>query len=186
MEKVICSNCKSENTLKAKYCSNCGYELPKRQVEEPEIVIPEPAKSISKTTKRNIGVAVGVILTFLVYYMIQQLVLSPMVIDKGAMNIASEINKSCPVMVDSETRLDNTIALPGKVFQYYYTLINYEKSQIDTLKMKSIIEPTIVNFVKTNPQLKYQRDNNWTLSYYYKDKNGSYTFSVLVTPAEYK
>jgi len=39
-------------------------------------------------------------------------------IDKNLMEIASELNKTCPVMVDSLTRLDNTVALPNKVFQY--------------------------------------------------------------------
>ena len=34
-------------------------------------------------------------------------------------------------MVDSETRLDNTIALPGNVFQYHYTLVNRTAKEIE-------------------------------------------------------
>ncbi len=37
------------------------------------------------------------------------------------MEIASEINKSCPMMIDKETQFDNALAMPGKVFQYNYT-----------------------------------------------------------------
>lgn len=37
--------------------------------------------------------------------------------DKQIMKAASELNKTCPIMVDNDTRLDNAIALPDNVFQ---------------------------------------------------------------------
>jgi hypothetical protein len=39
------------------------------------------------------------------------------------MAAANELNKSCLMMVDQDTRLDNAVALPENVFQYNYTLI---------------------------------------------------------------
>ena len=53
----------------------------------------------------------------------------PPTFDKQMMKTASEINKSCPIMVDAETRLDNTVALPNKTIQYNYTLVNIEKGR---------------------------------------------------------
>lgn len=48
------------------------------------------------------------------------------------------------------------------------------------------MEPIVLNFVKTNPQMKMLRDNNLTLNYFYKDKNGVYLFQIPVTPDQYK
>ena len=89
-------------------------------------------------------------------------------------------------MVDAETRLDNTVALPDNVFQYNYTLVNMEKSSIDTLAIKNFLVPTVINFVKTNPQMKYQRDHKTTLNYYYKDRAGLYLFLISITPDQYE
>jgi hypothetical protein len=102
------------------------------------------------------------------------------------MEIASELNKTCPVMVDAETRLDNTVALPDNVFQYNYTLVNMEKSSVDTMAIKNFLVPTVKNFVKTNPQMKYQRDHKTTLNYYYKDRVGLYLFLISITPDQYE
>jgi len=106
--------------------------------------------------------------------------------DKVMMAAASEINASCPFMVDSETRLDNSIALPKNVFQYNYTLVNLLKETLDTESLIDQIEPSIINHVKTNPDMKFLRDNNATINYYYEDKEGVYLFTVSVTPDQYE
>lgn len=105
--------------------------------------------------------------------------------DKAMMEAASKINESCPIMVDSETRLDNAIAMPDNVFQYNYTLIHVDKDSIDIDLAKGQLEPTIINFVKTNPDLKIYRDSKVTFKYYYKDRNGVYLLSILVPPDIY-
>ena len=90
------------------------------------------------------------------------------------------------MMVDEETRLDK-VTLPSKtVFQYNYTLINYEKTEIDTVKIKSNLEQNIIQLIKTNPQMEYQRQNNVTMNYIYNDKNGDYLMSLIVTPELYE
>lgn len=106
--------------------------------------------------------------------------------DKTAMAFANEINKSCPIMIDQGTRLDNSITLPGKIFQYNYTLINFIKDSIDFNGLKANIEPRILNYVKTNPQMKFVRDNNFTINYYYSDKFGIHLFTISVKPEQYQ
>lgn len=105
--------------------------------------------------------------------------------DKAMMTAASELNKSCPIMVDQETRLDNTVALPGNSFQYNYTLINLTKADINIEEFTAYMEPQITNNVKTNPDLKAYRDNQVTMKYYYKDKNGEFLVQYSVTPKDY-
>ena len=102
------------------------------------------------------------------------------------MKTASEINKSCPIMVDAETRLDNTVALPNKTIQYNYTLVNIEKGDIDISEFENYLQPVILNIIKTSPDLKYFRDNDVTMAYNYKDKNGEHLLKLTFKPEDYK
>lgn len=132
--------------------------------------------------KTIIGLVVG--LTFAI--LVQQYFLKPPSFDKQMMQVASELNKACPIMVDSETQLDNAVALPEKTFQYNYTLINMDKDNIDIERLEEYIKPVILNTIKTNPDLKSFRDNNVIMSYNYKDKNSNHILKLIFTPEQYK
>ena len=120
-----------------------------------------------------------------VYFLVQQ-IFSPPTFDKAMMQAASELNESCPIMVDRETRLDNAVAMPGKVFQYHYTLVNMLLADIDVATLTSNLTPQLINNVKTNPDLKAYRDNEVTMSYTYKDANGEFVAKISVTPQDYE
>jgi ribosomal protein L40E len=178
-----CNECGSENADNLKYCRYCGYELPKPKVEEVQSSVQKPIKKVD--SKKLAGIIVGAIAFMAAYFLVQQLVFNPS-IDKVLMKSASEINKSCPIMIDSETRLDNTIVLLSKVFQYNYTLVNMEKETVDIAALKDYLEPSIINFVRTNPEMKFQRDKKITVNYYYQDKDRNYLFTISVTPEQYE
>jgi hypothetical protein len=135
--------------------------------------------------KKIIGTVVGIVAFGLSYFAVQQVILKPATFDKAMMEAASELNKSCPIMVDQETRLDNALALPDNIFQYNYTLINLDKSEVNIDTVKKYIEPGIINNVKTNPDLKAYRDNKVTMAYNYRDKNGVFVLKINVTPDLY-
>lgn len=88
-------------------------------------------------------------------------------------------------MVDQNTRLDNVAAFPNNIFQYNYTLVNLEKSEVNIDTVKKYLEPNIINNVKTNPDLKPYRDNKVTMAYNYRDKNGVFVLKIEVTPEMY-
>lgn len=132
-----------------------------------------------------IGTVVGIVVFGLSYLAVQQLFFKPVSLDKAMMEAASELNKTCPIMVDQDTRLDNAVALPGNIFQYNYTLVNLYKSEVNIDTVKKYFEPGIINNVKTNPDLKVYRDNKVTMAYYYKDKNGEFVLRISVTPDMY-
>ena len=179
-----CNECGQENADNLKYCRWCGYELPKPKIEEIQKSVQEPIK---KTDFKNLaGIIVGIISFFAAYFLVQQFLLKSPNLDKVMMKTASEINETCPIMIDRETRLDNTIVLPSNVFQYNYTLINLEKETVDIDLLKNSLEPNITNFVRTNPGMKIQRENKVTINYYYKDKDGNYLFTISVTPNQYE
>ncbi len=136
----------------------------------------------SNQLKTIIGVAVGI----LTYFLVQQFLLAPPSLDKVLMNAASEINKSLPIMVDSETQLDNTIALPNNIFQYHYTLINNTVDEIDIEEMENGLKQMLANNMRNNPDMKTFRENNVTMNYMYKDRNGNFITKISITPSEYK
>jgi len=106
--------------------------------------------------------------------------------DKAMMKAASELNESCPIMIDQDTRLDNAVVLPDNIFQFNYTLVNQTKSDIDIEQFTSRMTPKVTNSVKTNPNLEAYRDNSVTMSYYYKDQDGEFIVKISVTQEDYK
>lgn len=99
---------------------------------------------------------------------------------------ATEVNKSCPMMVDQETRLDGAEALPGNVFQYNYTLINMVAEGVNIEGIKEILEPQITRQVVKNEQLQVFRDREVTMAYRYHDRNGAFLFDIQVRPDKYQ
>ena len=106
--------------------------------------------------------------------------------EKELQQASSDLNKTCPTLIDKETRLDNTAVLPGSVFQYNYTMVNIVKDSVNVDEVQKIMEPSLINSVKTNPDLKIYRDNKVTLAYNYKDKNGVFVLKISVTPEKYE
>jgi len=143
-------------------------------------------QSLSMDKKKIIKIVVGAIAFILVYVSIQQIVFKSPSFDKQMMQTASELNKSCPIMVDSETRLDNAMALPENTFQYNYTLVNMNKEEMNVSEAENFLQPNILNSIKTNPDLKAFRDNNVTMVYNYKDSNGEHLFKLIFEPSQYK
>ena len=184
-ENIICENCQARNLSNAKYCMKCGNELPIVAIK-PKPVAMNDAKPV-KNHKSTIFTVILAVVAFIVsYFVIQAVFFNNSVFDKSMMEMASELNKVCPIMVDAETRLDNSIALPGNMFQYNYTLVNIEKSTIDTNEFKKFLEPELINQVKTNPQMEIFRKNKVTLNYNYRDKNGVFFLLISVTPNDYE
>mgnify|MGYP000990066765 CR=1 FL=1 len=173
-----CNHCGAEIADNARFCSDCGREMSGNSIKK------QPDKKSNKNAL--FGMVFGVIAFFGVYFIMQQFVFKAPTFDENMMKVASDINKSCPIMIDNVTRLDNAITVPPKVIQYNFTLIEMEKATVDVLEIKKQLEPNIINFARTNPDMKYFRDNDVTIKYNYKDKNSVYLFDISVSPEQYK
>lgn len=138
-----------------------------------------------KNNKKTVGTIVGLAVGLIVYFLVKQFVFAPPSFDKVMMQAASKINESCPIMVDQDTRLDNTIALPENILQYNYTLIHWVKDSVDLKAFEDYIQPIILNNVKSNPDLKIYRDNKTTMTYNYKDMNGEFITKISITADQY-
>ncbi|MFT5337058.1 MAG: hypothetical protein ACI9YL_001060 [Luteibaculaceae bacterium] len=135
--------------------------------------------------KKVLGMLVGAAAFLIAYFAVQQVFFKPPTFDKQMMQIASELNKSCPMMVDAATQLDNAIALPENTFQYNYTLVSMEIETVDISELKNYLEPIILNTIKTNPDLKIFRDNEVIMAYNYKDRSGKHLFKLSFKPGNY-
>lgn len=136
--------------------------------------------------KKIIGMIVGAAAFLIAYFAVQQVLFKPPTFDKQMMQIASELNKSCPIMVDAETQIDNAVALTDNTFQYNYTLVSMERATLDISELENYLQPIILNNIKTNPDLKTFRDNDVIMAYNYKDKNGEHLFKLTFKPENYK
>ncbi|MFT4667421.1 MAG: hypothetical protein ACI8YQ_003553 [Polaribacter sp.] len=131
-----------------------------------------------------IGLAVGMIAYFIVSGALSSFFEKPS-FDKVLMASANEINKNCPLMVDRETRLDNSIALPENKFQYNYTLINLLKDSIDLMVAEDGIKKQLIVNVKETPELEPFRKNETVMCYSYKDRQGVFLFKIEIAPEDY-
>jgi len=141
---------------------------------------------MNKSTKTTIGSIAGIIIGAVIYQLIGHFMFPAPSIDQQLMKVADELNKNCPIMVDKETRLDNTVAGVGKTLAYNYTLVNLAKEDLDIDGMKASLWPILVNNVKYHEEMKTFRENDVTLKYYYKDREGIFVLSLEITPSDYK
>ena len=106
-------------------------------------------------------------------------------IDKKLLQTADEMNKNCPMMIDHDTQLDNTIAGPGKLLTYNYTLVNYTGAELDLVGMEKNMTTYLITYVKNHKEMKSLRKAGVIFKYIYKDKNGIFLFEITVGPNEY-
>lgn len=135
--------------------------------------------------QKTIKTLVGLIIGLGVMLVVQQVIFKPST-DQIMLDLAVEMNKACPMMVDDEIRLDNVVAMPGNVFQYNYTLIKIEEVTADIDELTSYLKSSIVNDIKTNPALQIYRDNHTTMTYNYRDKDGKSLTVISVSPDDYE
>lgn len=138
-----------------------------------------------ESRNKLIGIIVGLIVFYGVSYFVRTKFFGPPSLNKALMQAASEINKSCPMMADNMTRLDNVVAGTDKELQYNYTLISIDRATVDTNSFKKAVEPLLINNVRTMPSMKAFRDQEVTIIYSYKDKAGLFITRIVITPEKY-
>lgn len=100
---------------------------------------------------------------------------------------SEEINKRCPMVVDTDTRLDNTAAMDNPVTLIYnYTIVTFSKAEIEgeIASVKEEMKKSLQNMVETSPDMKFFRDNRIPLKYSYKDKDGVFVFDFTITAGD--
>lgn len=102
--------------------------------------------------------------------------------DKDVANFVTGMNKTCPTMVDPETRLDKVLATSDKNLQFNYTLIHMTKDSLPIASLKKYMEPLILEKIKNSGTLRRFLDKDLTWIYSYYDRFGDFIFKVTYTP----
>src|SRR5665647_2777901 len=98
--------------------------------------------------------------------------------DTSVQKLTTEINNSCPTMVDAETRLDKVFASVDNSVQFNYTLIHRNKDSIALGNLKNSLGSVILKKIKSSPTLSKYLNKNLTWIYSYNDKNGDFMFKI--------
>jgi hypothetical protein len=85
------------------------------------------------------------------------------------MNIASRINKTLPMMIDSETELTGTTALEGE-FIYNGRLVNLAIGEMDVADFMAKAKQKMTNGACTTPATREYLKDGVTLRHTYSDK----------------
>jgi hypothetical protein len=93
---------------------------------------------------------------------------------------SKDINRQCPIMVDSATRLDVTIAA-GDVLIYKYTLINTAVADMDTSYFHSEVERRTTESYCSMDNMRQMLNDGVKCRYLYFDINGTHVTSFLIT-----
>lgn len=96
--------------------------------------------------------------------------------------IASYVNQNLPMMIDSETRLDNVFGF-NNTLTYQATVVNYFSHEIDPAILQAM-KPNMVNYLCTNPQTAYFFENGVSVQYDYSGKARKYITSITISPRD--
>ena len=209
MHYLECSNCGHLNEVNnefVEFCFKCKKKMDSSfsswQIQNPEktfeeykrlvCISEEEAPQVALKPKRKFRlwlILALTIATFAVMYTVGYRIgsyyftESTQKIEKELAGFCTEINRSCPTMIDQITRLDGALIIPPKTIRYSYTLMISET--MDTLSVKGDMQPNMLNLIKTSPEMKALRDNRVTFTYSYRDIKGRYLFAITIKPEDY-
>jgi hypothetical protein len=99
---------------------------------------------------------------------------------------AEEANRMLPRMVDRDTELSSTMALPG-VLVYKYRLVNYSVDQRDPATLVAALRPVVTSSACTTPQTRdVFLKRGVTLRYTFADRDRTFIAEFDVNGADCK
>ena len=141
--------------------------------------------SLKKNNQTIRIISTGIILFLIILTVIYFLVVNSSS-EELLYKTADKMNQSLPTMIDDETRGDSASVKGKEILLFHYTLINYEKEDLDTESIKKQFKPILLYNLKQSNELIPLKKNKITFGYTYKDKNKNEVFTFYLTPEMYK
>jgi hypothetical protein len=142
-----------------------------------------------------LGIAVCALLQFFVFDTLGQSFSEKMSSYSAEMNSAGnnvllstmvdQVNKSCPITLDAETRIDGAEVIASDKIQFNYTLTQKEQHEVDAANLQTRVQPILLENMKSNASFEVLRNQKITVLFNYKDKNGVSLFKIVITPQQY-
>ena len=124
----------------------------------------------------------AILVCVIIFIAVQKIFFNHPSSDKDVKNFVKEMNKTCPTMIDKETRLDKVLAFADNNLQFNYTLVHAIKDSLPIPALKSYMEPVIIDKIKKSGTLRKLIDKKLTWIYSYNDRKGDFIFKVTYTP----
>ncbi|HSY60385.1 MAG TPA: hypothetical protein VK796_00860 [Cytophaga sp.] len=99
--------------------------------------------------------------------------------------MVEQVNKSCPITLDAETRMDGAEVISNDKIQFNYTLTQKEQHEVDAASLQARVQPILLENMKSNASFEVLRTQKITVVFNYKDKNGVSIFKIVITPQQY-
>lgn len=99
---------------------------------------------------------------------------------------SSKVNQQLPTMYDKVTRLDTTVAGPGKTWTYMYTIVSSNSTNLTQHDLDEYLGTKVRNGVCTAKFMKVLVNNGVQIKYVYRATDGSVIGSITVNPSDCK
>lgn len=146
-----------------------------------------PTKSSALTQKkRKIYLFLALVVLLTSALVVKKFYLRDSPYQKQLQLLSEEINKTCPTLVDPQTRLDNTEISGPNAFQYNFTLLNLEKGNFDEADLKKFLSGQILESITNSEGMRIFKEQGTKLSYQYRDKNNEELFVLSFDEDDYR
>ncbi len=99
------------------------------------------------------------------------------------LQVASEINKDLPIMVDRETMLSN-VSTDNNTLVYNYVLVNYSSVEINPNVFIPTMGRALNNYVCSNPYTQKLLNSGVSLHYFYTSKDHIFIGEVRISSSD--
>lgn len=105
-------------------------------------------------------------------------------VDEALVRMSEKMNRTMPVAVDGDTRLDRISAEPGQQIAYHYTMLNLRSKDVNTANFYKNFRPTLQKRVCGSDELKMFFRNRVTVAYAYRGKDGEDIGKLAFSPKD--
>jgi len=141
---------------------------------------------MSSNPKWILFVVIGIALCILVYrYTLGPArLMSHAGVAKNLSEASAQLNQKLPIMVDSMTQLESTVAMDS-VLQYNMRLITVTAADLQSHELQHSVTPQITRLACSKPATRdLFLKHGVSVRYSYTDRNGYDLFTVTVTPRD--
>jgi hypothetical protein len=100
-------------------------------------------------------------------------------------SLVLEANNNFPVMLDSETRLEQ-LSSEGKTISYHYTMVNFMSSMLNEEKFMAAMVPNLIKQMCSNSTLRTYMDMGAHFEHVYRGKDNMEVATIPVVKTDCK
>lgn len=107
-----------------------------------------------------------------------------MSVEQALVKLCDQLNQQLPMVVDKETRWDNTTPGPGRRFTYNYTFVNVVARDVDVNYFLQAQTQQLRRGVCSSKDMEIFLKNAVTISYSYRSRDGIHIGKIEITPRD--